>query len=182
MESSADGYARAFRDALAGWEQLLAPLTAEEFNRRPAPDAWSAGHCLDHVNVTAAGYLPEFERVIARGGPLGNPPFHYGLRGRLFIETTGPEPRLRFRSPRAMKPAGGPFDRDESLSRYREHAERFFRVLDAARGLDLAAVRMRSPFLPRIPLFTFPVGALFESVAGHDRRHFEQARRAVGGE
>jgi hypothetical protein len=180
MESSPDAYARSFRESLAGWEEFVQSLTTEQFNRRPDRGGWSARQCLDHVIITAAGYLPVFEGAVARGGPRAEPPFRYDLRSRLFIETLSPGGRIRLRSPGVMAPSNAWLDPAASMASYRGHVERLLAVVDAARGLDLTSPRMHSPFLPRIPMLTFQFGALLEAVAGHDRRHFGQATRAVG--
>ncbi|MGE0392539.1 MAG: DinB family protein, partial [Vicinamibacterales bacterium] len=44
-----------FADAAAA---LAEPLSDDQFNWQPAPDAWSVAQCLEHLNATARSYLP----------------------------------------------------------------------------------------------------------------------------
>ncbi len=180
MESSHDGYAGAFRSALGGWEELLDPLSDEQFNWKPAPDRWSVAQCMDHVTRIATRYLPELEHVLGARAPTGNAPLRYDLRGRLFISGTGPTFKTPRRTLKEMEPGDGPTDRADALAAYRANTAAFIDWLERARGLDLARIRMRSPYMPRIPFLTFPVGALIEGTAGHEMRHLAQARNVVG--
>jgi len=177
MEPTLDAYAAAFRRALEGWEDLVAALTAEAFNRRPPDGGWSVAQCMDHVAGTSARYLPGLEDVVARGGPAGAPPFRYDRRGRMFIDETSETVRRRRKTLRAMEPSQEPIDPAAALEAYRGHTARFLELLAKAEGIDLARIRMGSPYLPRIPFLTFPVGALIEVCAGHELRHLAQARR-----
>lgn len=179
MQPTPDAYAAAFRRALAEFEEIAGPLSRPAFNWRPAPEKWSVGQCIDHLNRMSERYLPELEATVSAGGPGGQPPFHYGPLGRLFIRGTSPEVLLKVRTMDAMAPRAGDLDPAEVLATLRAHTARFLDVIARARGLDLSKIRMRSPFLPRVPFLTFPVGALLEGSAGHELRHLDQARRVT---
>ena len=178
MESTPDAYAAAFREVLAGWEALAEPLSDEQFNWKPAPDKWSVAQCMDHVSRIATRYLPELEETFRAGGPAGEPPFHYDLRGRLFIRGTGPSAATR-KTLKEMEPAAGRIDLAGALQLYRSNTARFVNLLERTRGIDLSRIRMRSPYTPRIPFLTFPIGALIEGSAGHEMRHLAQAKRVM---
>ena len=62
------------------------------------------------------------------------------------------------------------------LSEFTAIGEEWEKSLDAANGLHLARVKVRSP---AIKLLRFPLGGLFAVVAAHERRHLWQARRVV---
>lgn len=180
MESTPDAYAAAFRKLLAGWEELVEPLSDDQFNWKPAPDKWSVAQCMDHVSRIATRYLPALEEKLSAGGPAGEPPFAYDFRGRLLIRGTGPAGATR-KTLKAMEPTEGRIDRAGALLLYRSNTARFVNLVERARGLDLSRIRMHSPYTPRIPFLTFPIGAVFEGTAGHDMRHLGQARRVVEG-
>ena len=116
---------------------------------------------------------------MAAGGPAGRPPFRYDRRGRAFIRGTSETVVRRQKTLRAMEPATEPLDAEAALAKYRGHTERFLRLLERAEGLDLSRIRARSPYLPRLPFLTFPLGALIEGTARHEMRHLAQARRAA---
>jgi hypothetical protein len=179
MESTLEAYAEAFESALAGWENLVGTLSADQFNRKPSLRRWSVGQCMDHVNRVSARYLPDLNAALAAGGPPGGPPFRYDMRGRLFIKGTAPVPVVRQKTLREMEPWAGPIDLTAALDGYRRNTAGYLSVLRRARGLDLSRIRMPSPYLPRVPFLTFPVGSLIEGSAGHEHRHLAQARRVV---
>jgi len=178
MDSTPDAYADAFRRAQEGVDALARPLSRAAFNWKPSPEKWSVGQCLDHLNRLSKRYLPELEAAVADGGPAGTPPFRYGLRGRLFIKGSSPEVLLKVKTMEAMEPRDGELDPAEVLATFRANTDRYLGILDRARGLDLAKIRLRAPFLPHAPL-TFPLGALLEGNAGHELRHLDQARRVT---
>ena len=178
MESTPDAYAAAFREIDGAFRALAGPLSPAQFNWKPGPDRWSVGQCMDHLNGIAARYLPQLEALVARGGPAGEPPFRYGRRGRLFIAGTGTGAK-KAKTLRAMEPAQSDLDRDAVVDTFHANTERFLGVIERARGLDLAGIRTRSPFMPPLPFLTFELGAVLEATAGHERRHLDQARRVT---
>lgn len=161
-------------------DALVDGLSDEAFNRKPAPDAWSAGECVVHLNTIAKAYLPELEAAVAKGGPRGEGPFRYGWVARKFVDMLRPGSRSISTAP-AMKPppsegVRSDIDMDRALGRFRTDVDRFLALIDKADGLDLAKVTIRSPFLKLLKL---PIGAAFEALGVHAVRHVMQAERAV---
>lgn len=157
-------------------------LDAEEFNRKPSETAWSAGECVVHLNKIAKGYLPVFEAAVAEGGPAGSPPFRYGWVARRFIEAVRPGSRP-IPTGGAMKPPPveglrSDVDPERAVARFVDDIDRYLAVIRQSDGLDLAAVKVRSPFLPVLRL---PLGAMLEAMGLHSLRHVQQAERAVAG-
>jgi hypothetical protein len=179
MEPTPDAYASAFRRAQGGADALTRALSPAQFNWKPAPERWSVGQCLDHLNRLSERYLPEMEAAVAGGGPAGQPPFQYGLMGRLFVKGTSPEILFKVKTMTAMAPRDGALDPAEVLGAFRTYTDRYLGIIERARGLDLSKIRIRSPFLPRAPFLTFPLAALLEGNAGHELRHLDQAWRVT---
>ena len=69
---------------------------------------------------------------------------------------------------------GGPGE--SPLPAFLELRGRLRERLEAADGLDLGRVRVRSPF---IPLLSVDLGSAFALVAVHERRHLWQARQVL---
>ncbi|WP_412063153.1 DinB family protein [Rubrivirga sp. IMCC45206] len=169
-----------FLDARARLAALLEGIDDDTFNARPGPDKWSAAECVVHLNKIAKGYLPVMEEAAARSEPRGEGPFRYGFVARKFVDSLRPGSR--------PIPTGGPMkppaseglrsdiDRDRAVARFDADIDRYLAVIDAAEGLDLARIKIRSPFMK---LLRLPLGAFIEALGVHAVRHVMQAERAV---
>lgn len=159
---------------------LVDGLSDDAFNHKPSPKSWSAGECVVHLNTMAKDYLPRLEEAAAREGPRGEGPFRYGWLGRRFIAAVTPGSRPMPTAPAMKPPASGAarsaIDMDRAVGRFVSDTDRFLAVVDAADGLDLARIKIRSPFLAVLKL---PLGVFIEAMGVHNLRHVAQAERAV---
>jgi hypothetical protein len=156
-------------------EALTAGLTDEQFNWRPAPEAWSIAHCLRHLVVSAQGLVAAQEAAIDRArarGLLSDGPYRHGRIGSMIAMSMEPPVKRRFKSARALTPTGR-YAIDELLPAFREQHERLRRVIMRARGVDLG--RTRVP-LPSLPIVRLSLGQSFAFTLSHERRHLWQAR------
>ena len=161
---------------------LMDAASDDAFNRKPSPKAWSAGECVVHLNKMAKGYLPVFEEAVSRPQPQAPGPFTYGWVSRKFVDAVRPGSRP-IPTGGAMKPpvtgdarqSGVGMER--ALGRFDRDIERYLAVVEASRGMDLARIKVRSPFLPVLKL---PLGAFIQAMGLHCVRHVEQAERAAG--
>lgn len=170
-------YADEMEDVTAEARALAAGLDENRFWYRPGPDRWSAGECLEHLNVTNGKFAQAIEDAIARGkreGITGDGPFRYGLLERWFLWVVGPPARLKVKAPAPFRPERGAKTKDVVLEEFARTHARLARLWEEARGLDLARLKVQSPAGPlRISL-----GIQFQVVAAHDRRHLLQAAQA----
>ena len=125
-------------------------------------------------------YLPRFESALGPDAPRGTGPFTYGWIGRRFVEGVRPGsmaiPTLPGMKPPTADAHASAIDPERALERFHLDIARYLAVVQAADGVDLAAVKIRSPFLPLLKL---PVGAFIEAMGLHSVRHVMQAERAV---
>lgn len=153
--------------------RLCEGLGEQQLAWRPAPNQWSIAENLVHLNLTTQTFLPSVERAIGKARPTGaTGPFELGLKGALFIWYTEPPPKFRVPAPKMIRPLlQGPAN--EALPQFLRSQEAALRKVDAARGLDCANVRFRSPLssIVSMNLITF-----FAVLTGHQRRHLWQAR------
>ena len=182
MTDYAAHLAAPYRDARARLAALADGLDPAAFNHKPSAEAWSAGECVVHLNTMAARYLPVLEAAAARDAPRGTAPFRYGWLGRRFVDAVRPGARP-ISTMRAMKPPAAAgrqssVDPGQSLARLDADTDRYLAVVEAADGLDLARVKVRSPFLPVLRL---PLGVFLEALGLHGVRHAMQAERAATG-
>lgn len=174
-------YARAFVASAERAGSLIGPLSEDQFNWKPDPDSWSVAECIDHLNRVARGYVPAMSGTLSQADRGASGPFRYGWLGRKFIESLSPESRP-LKTAGAMKPgaSGTDFsrlDKQETLDEFLALTDSFVQIVDEAKGVDLARVKMRSPFLW---LLRLPIGAFIEALGQHAHRHLDQAERVVG--
>lgn len=155
---------------------LMSGLSDPQFNWRPEPGRWSMAGCFDHLNLSAATlFMPSIDAAIATARAQGlksNGPFVYSVFERWCVATNDAPPRMHFKAPRRVQPTTDkPVDavRTEFL-RWQDELGRRLRDAD---GLDLRRARHKSP----IPLVKWSLGAFFQLMLSHERRHIWQARQ-----
>ena len=159
---------------------LLDGLPDDAFNAKPSAKGWSAGECVVHLNKTHRDYLPQFEAVAERDEPRGEGPWAYGWMATRFVEAVRPGSRPLPTGGKLKPPSAdglrSEIDRGRAVSRFEADIEALVAAVERMDGLDLGAIKMRSPVLPVI---RFPVGAFVEAMGLHALRHVMQAERAV---
>jgi hypothetical protein len=171
-----DALRRQFEGISADADALVAPMRDDQFDWRPAPNAWSIAQCFDHLNATARAYLPTLDEGIAdaiRRGLYADGPFRYGWPGRISVWLMEPPPRIRMTAPQTFSPASGR-PRHDVMAALRAYQVQFIDRLRQSNGLDLARARVSSPASKWL---RFPLGSGFALMAAHERRHLWQARR-----
>jgi hypothetical protein len=155
---------------------LMSGLSDAQFNWQPEPVRWSMAGCFDHLNLSAAQlFMPSIDAAIATARSKGlksNGPFVYSAFERWCVKTNDAPPRMRFKAPKGVQPAPHkPIDtvRAEFL-RWQDELGRRLREAD---GLDLRRAKHKSP----IPLVKWSLGAYFQLMLSHERRHVWQARQ-----
>ena len=162
-------------------QQRFRPLSAEELNRRPSPSRWSAGQCLEHLNIVGGYYLPTIAARIKRAQERGSKPAavaKQGYLGRKFIEAMGTPASVKaFVSPQRYAPTGTRLPRTV--------AEVFSRQIDELLRLVLLARQVNANAI-RIPNALFPLILLrltdqLEFLVVHIKRHVAQAEAVLAG-
>lgn len=156
---------------------VCAGLTASQFNWRPAKDRWSIGECLVHLNISVTCTLPAFDRAIEEGrakAKLGDGPFRYGWFANWNVRITEPPPKWRFKTFTMLVPPAARHARDQVLEEFMALRGQLAERVRRADGLDLRRTRVISPVSR---FFRLPLGAYFQFIVAHDRRHLWQARQ-----
>jgi len=164
-------------------QTLTAGLTDQQFNWRPEPGRWSVAECLAHLNTTNQLDVEPLRLAITEGrrrGIKGGPPFRYGWLSRKFISMLEPPVTTKMKAPAAYAPPSEA-RLAPTLGSYEKLVQTFADLYDSATGLDLARIKTTFPALPSAlqPLLRMPVGARFEALAAHDRRHLWQAEQVL---
>jgi len=162
-------------------ESLTHGLSRQQFNWHPAPGTWSIGQCLAHLIAADGLDLAPLKAAIEEGRArklTGVGPFTYGLLSRKFVAAMEPPATRKSKAPRAYLP-GAEADPEATLAQYRRISAEIRRLAQSAAGLDLARVKTCMPALPFLlqTIVKMPLGARFELIAAHDRRHLWQAEQ-----
>ena len=166
----------------ADGQAVSAGLSDAQFNWRPSPDRWSIAECLQHLNVAVSRTLPAFDRAIGEGRSKGRiapegerEPLRYGWVSRWMIRSMEPPPTRRMRTfPIFALPAGGTYAAAQVVPEFLVVRDQLADRVREADGLDLRGIKAVSPVNR---LLRLPVGAYFQFVIAHDRRHLWQARQ-----
>jgi hypothetical protein len=154
---------------------IVARLSIQQANWRPAPNRWSIAECFSHLNLSAAAVMRTLDDAIAQGragGVIGTGPAAYPLWERLFAQSLEPPPWPRVRTIAALAPAREQKPEDV-LHEFLEWQDRFAERVRGADGLDLRHVRARSPVSSWL---RYSLGTAFRVFLAHERRHLWQAR------
>jgi hypothetical protein len=176
VNAELEGYLEQIRYIRQDVAAIVANLSTDAFNWSPAPGRWSIGQCFDHLNLTAAAFLPAIDLAIADArarGLTSDGPFVYPLFERLFIASNEPPPGRRFRAFKAYRPSAPRHAPPDIMEPFLQWQDRLAERVVAADGLDLRRARRRSPILP---IFTWSLGTMFALLLAHERRHIWQAR------
>lgn len=160
-------------------ESLAAGLSHQQFNWRPHAASWSIGQCLAHLNLVDGQDLAPVRAAIDAGRSrklTGTGPFTYGFLSRKFIAGMEPPVKRKFKAPISYVPAAES-DPQATLAEFRRISKELRTLAQNAAGLHLARVKTRMPALPAIlrAIVKMPLGARFELITAHDRRHLWQA-------
>ena len=162
-------------------QQRFRPLSAEELNRRPSPSRWSAGQCLEHLNIVGGYYLPSIGARIKRAQERGSKPAalaKQGYLGRRFIEAMRtPASEKAYETPQRYAPTGTRLPRTvaEVFSR---QIDELLRLVLLARQINANAVRIPNAIFP---LLLLRLTDQLEFMVVHIQRHVAQAEAVLAG-
>lgn len=160
-------------------EDLVAPLSDEQFHWQPAPGrSWSVAQCLDHLATIDVYYGAAIERAVEharerglRGGGAISPTFF----GERFIRSLEPPVKLRSRAPASVQPRSSG-SREDILTAYLAAHDRFRALVRSCEGIDVNRAKFPNPFFP---MFRIRVGTGLRVIPAHDRRHLWQAGQVI---
>lgn len=162
-------------------QQRFRPLSAEELNRRPSPSRWSAGQCLEHLNIVGGYYLPSIAARIKKAQERGSKPAliaKQGYFGRKLIESMRtPSSVKALVSPQRYAPTGTRLPRTvtEVFSR---QIDELLRLVLLARQVNANAIRIPNAIFP---LLLLRLTDQLEFLVVHIQRHVAQAEAVLVG-
>jgi hypothetical protein len=149
------------------------------FTVRPNPSSWSAAECLSHLSISSEQFLPVLEQAIQDARKRGVKPSKrmpkMDVIGRVLRWFLEPPIRQRVKTaarfvPRSVRTKADAFGEFATLQ------SKLTEVLNTARDIDLARVKVISPFDKRV---RYNLYSAFRILVAHERRHLWQAEQAV---
>jgi hypothetical protein len=154
---------------------LVAGLTVEQLNWKPAPGRWSIAQCLLHLAQGTDAVLPAIDRAIAKARERGlapRDPSRYGWFTRMMVRSMEPPPKRPMRTSPLFEPPGtaaSAADVERALLAARD------RLLERTRAAAAVDLRRAIVVSPVSRLIRVPLGGYLAFLAAHDRRHLWQA-------
>jgi hypothetical protein len=158
--------------------ELCAALTEKQFNWRSHPKAWSAGQCIEHLNLVNRERLRNIRRAMNDARikhRFGEGPFRHGLLGRLCVRLAEPPVKVKVKAPPKIAPAET-LESGLVASEFHRQHEEIIECVAAACGLHLRKVKVASIANEWL---RFSLGITFALMSAHDRRHLQQAQAVV---
>ena len=170
---TAQGQLRSLSDTVSG----------SQWSKRPAPNAWSAADCVEHLNMTSRAYVPLLRTAIEearsmRAGPSSV--YHMDFPGRMLAFMMRPMKHIgkfklgRVKTTGPFTPRGGQ-TREQLLSDFVRLQSDLIGLIRHADGLPIDRVKIQSPF----GKLRYNAYAALEIIAQHEHRHLQQAEEAA---
>jgi len=166
-----------FRSALVRLHQLRKEVPPEVWRRRPAPERWSPGECVAHLNLTSATMVPLVRAGLEQARLIGKPApvkFRRDVTGWLLWKGLGQVGRFKTKTIPAWVPSGDRPPDDLVAEFERWQADQIACVL-ASEGLPIQAVTITSPVDARA---RYNIFSALSILARHQHRHLWQAESA----
>lgn len=151
----------------------LENLPEEILRHRPAPDAWSAIECLDHLNRTADILLRRMEDAMPKIGTAVEV-FRSRYFGEQMVQIMSSPNKQRI-SINSIKPAAG-LPTSVVFDRFYHHQRWLLRLIQEAHHKDLNKGRITSLIGP---LIRYRLGDTIRIIVVHEWRHLRQAEQAL---
>jgi hypothetical protein len=179
-----EGFRSELHDIEAQYDKIISevreftePLSEEQFNWRPDETKWSIAECIDHLSVTANGYLPNIEKVIKASSeskaPAGQQ-IKFGIIGKIFRKLE-PPPKNKIKAPKKLAPRKN-LDKNTVLKEFFAVQEKIKELINKSIGLNINKLKVPSPVLSLIKV---RIGEFYAFTAVHERRHIWQIKEIL---
>ena len=178
MHSELSAIEQEFASALVRLHELRAKVPPDIWKRRPAPERWSPGECVAHLNLSSVSMVPLVRAGIEqarRSGSRAPARYRRDLMGWLLWKSLGQVGRFKTRTIPAWVPSGERAPDDLVAEFERLQAEQIACVR-VSEGLPIQAVKITSPVDARA---RYNVFSALSILARHQHRHLWQAEQAA---
>ena len=146
--------------------RLTRGLSEEGWRLRPAPERWSIGEHIVHLNLTSRALLPLLDEAI-RNAKVGEGPYRRDFIGWLLSRVIEPPVRMRVKTTAPFVPSAAE-PKDSALRDFDASQDELTALLGRAAGLAVDRVKIVSPFDGRV---RYNVYSALRILTAHQRRH-----------
>jgi hypothetical protein len=157
--------------------QELSEISEEKLRLKPAPNAWNALECFEHLNYYTDFYHPEIKKKMSRSHHSSQPDFSSGWLGKKFIKAVDPQSK-----PMKTLKKTDPLTRNEPvkspsvISRFLADQQEMLEIITAAKSKNLNKVKVGISIAPWLKV---KLGDAITFTVLHNQRHIQQAARAA---
>lgn len=153
-------------------------LPMKKWVQRPNENSWNALECLEHLNYYGNFYLPEIEQQMKSSNISHSEIFHSGILGNYFAKSMLPKEKGgKMKTFKEMNPIGKNLDQSV-IEQFISQQEKLLELLDLAHQKDLTKIKTSISLSKWIKL---RLGDTFRIVIYHNKRHLQQAEKALFG-
>ena len=167
---------REFNSASTRLRNLHGSLAPGRWDRRPAPESWSPGECVAHLNLTSIVMMPSFDGASKPRAASGRAPGLYrrDLVGWLLWKSISAPGRFKSKTIPPFVPAS---DRpaEEVMAEFDRLQAEQIALTRASEGLPIDRVKMSSPFNASV---RYNIFSALSILPRHQHRHLWQAEQA----
>jgi DinB family protein len=178
MHAELSAIEQEFESALVRLHELRTKVPADLWKRRPAPERWSPGECVAHLNLSSASMVPLVQAGIEEARRKGVPAsarYRRDFMGWLLWKGLGPGRGFKTKAIPTWVPSGDQHP-DDLVAEFERWQAQQIALVRAAEGLPIDAVKITSPVDARA---RYNVFAALSIMARHQHRHLWQAEQAA---
>jgi hypothetical protein len=152
-------------------------LNEDQLNRKPSPDRWSIGECIDHLVVSHDQYLKNICKVdVERIEPGNNSkPYKHTIFGNILVNSVSPKATRKVKTFKVFKPNHKLIE-VKTVDDYHRSIDELIDIAKSYEGYDLNKIKISSPISNLIRLI---LGDAFMIHLNHDKRHINQANKVL---
>ncbi|TXC82083.1 DinB family protein [Luteibaculum oceani] len=153
--------------------ESLLELPEEALNYRSRPETWSILECIEHLNLYAEFYHPEFHALVEKNeNKKGNGLFKPGYWGNKFAKSMLPGESRPMRSPRDKDPIYSKLY-PKIINGFIAHQNQLIKLLERSKNIPLDKIKCPLSLSQFVKL---RLGDVYRVVIFHNTRHLSQAK------
>jgi hypothetical protein len=168
----------AYEAVYVAYEQQTQHLDERQLNWKPNADKWSVAECLQHLIITAEGYLPQVAKQLDDANlrrVKGKEGYQTTFFGKIFLGFLDPESARKLSAPKMFKPEASQYDR-QIVTQHLTLLRKIMDCLKEADGYILNRLIIKSPAAWFI---RFNMGDYFKIELLHHQRHLIQIKKTI---
>jgi hypothetical protein len=165
-----------FEQIKAGVQNQFGEISLDQSNNKSAPEKWSAAECIEHLNITASGYLNNVPKNLRDNSTTFISSEKYKPRFLLkkFALLTGPDSKTKMPSPKFLQTKDSSLDKNV-VTRFIQIQNEFISILNQINFVQLKKIKIKWPAAKFVNL---QLGEVAVMVIAHELRHLKQAELA----